>query len=85
MSELIDMEARRRRVDLLSTVLQPLDVVLILKLPLLNIDEDYKLVWVDCQDGWYTVKSGYKEIKIWEKWDAAGSSTAVQHSNLVWK
>ncbi|KAL6519252.1 hypothetical protein OROGR_018572 [Orobanche gracilis] len=55
-----------------------------LKLPLLNISSDDKLVWGACTDGWFTVNSAYKAIKAWELVQAAGSSFVPQNSQL-WK
>ena len=57
---LINLMSRSWDMDVVASFFAPLEVDLILKIPLSPINVEDKLIWPHVSNGVYTVKSGYR-------------------------
>ena len=84
MDSLIDQQTRTWYIDILNGFFAPLEVDLILKIPLsFNYVED-KLVWPHTANGVYSVKSGYNFLAK-EKASSPLAASFLDDGRSIWK
>lgn len=82
--ELINIESPNWDLEILHSLLLPLDHAHIQQIPLLNLSNQDELMWMYAIDGIYSVKSRYKAIKEWQTQSKTPSATSSSKST-VWK
>lgn len=85
MSDLIDVDRKSWKMDLLKQVFMPFEVENIGGIPLsIRLPED-KQIWAEASNGYFSVRSAYKIALELDKHDDRGSIFDESHMRSFWK